>query len=646
MPIADLSSLVGQTVGGRYRIERSLGAGGMGCVFLARDTRLEDQRVAIKFPLLERFGVEAIRDRWNAEIKDLIDLESHAHIVQIRDKGVHDGIPYFVMAFAAGGSLKDRLASTRGPMKAEVVLTWLEPTAKALDHLHHLPKPVIHRDVKPANILFDGAGNPCLSDFGIAKALDRTAPTKTGSVIGTPSYMAPEAMQTQYPPAYDQYALATTVYECLSGGRFPFESDDPLVLLSIKATSKPIPLTRYAPRLRSQVVDCIVKALDANPARRFESCEKFAEAFRLAIRPFGVPSWLFKTAIVALVLATLVAGVSSVSKCGGPTRVSFSASRPAMIAIAGRAVKMTPCSIDDVPRGEPLRYKVSRPGYETIEGSTTPPPWSWVPPSVRLELKPQCAEASGNSSEETVRVVFDDTVSLKTQVDLTASAGFVQVVGSGCPADATVTGEMGLLVKDNDAKVFAPAIAPGDAEALTRLAGSLQALGIRTSLTTAVGSTSGLSLALSADRNDGASDPARSMELRATADAFPYVRSTRSVHVLMFTLDAEGTIRLLFPQYPFDQDTIEPGKWVLLTGDRFSVVPPTGQLSVFAWSSPQPWISFLDAVEARAIVNSGELFPIWRAGVDPSSPWFARELLRRLPNLGSWSRDVQVVPVK
>jgi serine/threonine-protein kinase len=199
----------------------------MGHVYLARDVRL-DTDVVLKFPVAgERTtaGPEFLK-RFSREIRALIQL-SHPHVVRVFDVGDVDGNPFVVMQFLAGGSLKDRVGSGPAgeprPMPPYTLHEWLLEIAKALDFIHDQKH--IHRDVKPANILFDRHGHPFLSDFGIIKVLTsdqvdwgEDSLTAPGFLIGTPNYVAPEiVMGHPFDGRVDQYSLAMTVHEVLSG---------------------------------------------------------------------------------------------------------------------------------------------------------------------------------------------------------------------------------------------------------------------------------------------------------------------------------------------------------------------------------------------------------------------------------------------
>jgi serine/threonine-protein kinase len=278
---------IGQEVAsGRYTILSRIGHGSMGQVYLARDRRL-DTDVVVKFP----FAGEKVQsapeflDRFSREIRSLIQL-SHPHIVTVFDAGDVDGHPFVVMQFLAGGSLKDRLAcGAKGelrPMKPRSIHDWLLEIAKALDFIHSQKH--IHRDVKPANILFDRHGNAFLGDFGIIKALTsdqadsrENSLTAPGFLVGTPNYVAPEiVMGRPFDGRADQYSLAMTVHEVLSGINC-MEGPTPSATVVNQTMVVPPALTELIAGIPSRMSDAILRALAKDPSDRFESCVAMAQ---------------------------------------------------------------------------------------------------------------------------------------------------------------------------------------------------------------------------------------------------------------------------------------------------------------------------------------------------------------------------------
>ncbi|GAG14135.1 unnamed protein product, partial [marine sediment metagenome] len=196
----DEDQLVGQLLDDRYEIKETLDHGGMGTVYLAWDGKLERQ-VVVKIPHARLMEDRSFHQRFLQEIRDLANHE-HPGILRIEGSGSHGDIPYAVVQYLGGGNLRERIAQQGGQQTSEEILEWLPTIADALDTVHRNGS--LHRDVKPANILFDERGNAVLSDFGIATAIgaaDPNAPTQevrrdltvVESFVGSPAYTPPEA---------------------------------------------------------------------------------------------------------------------------------------------------------------------------------------------------------------------------------------------------------------------------------------------------------------------------------------------------------------------------------------------------------------------------------------------------------------------
>lgn len=268
---------------GHYQIESTLGEGGMGTVYLAWDAELE-RRVVIKIPHPSLLADPAFERRFLDEIRRQTTL-THRGVAHVYGRGVEGGVPFMVVQYLEGGSLRDWV-DRDGSQRPDVVLWWLSTIAEALDFLH--AQDVLHRDVKPDNILFDGHGAAYLSDFGIAKVLsDSTealgAATRTGRFVGTPAYIAPEYIDRKFTPACDQYSLAVVVYHTLSAN-FPHFAETSERLLVEKATKPPFPITDFVPHIPANAARVLMRALAMRPAERFGSCREFADRFAEAVR--------------------------------------------------------------------------------------------------------------------------------------------------------------------------------------------------------------------------------------------------------------------------------------------------------------------------------------------------------------------------
>jgi hypothetical protein len=258
---------------GRYEIKGELGRGGMAIVYQAYDPRFE-RDVAIKILPHEFLYDPSFRARFEREARTIARLE-HFAIVPVHDFGEHDGQPYLVMRYMSGGSLFDRI-SKGWPLSLETAAHIVERTAAALDTAHH--RAIIHRDVKPGNILFDQNGQPYLTDFGIVKLTEATAQLTGSGMVGTPAYMAPEmARPGGVTRLIDVYALGVTLYQMLAGS-LPYDADTPMGLLMAHVT-EPIPDVREAtPGLSDDVQVVLERALAKDPLDRYQRAGELADA--------------------------------------------------------------------------------------------------------------------------------------------------------------------------------------------------------------------------------------------------------------------------------------------------------------------------------------------------------------------------------
>ena len=259
---------------GKYEIERLLGKGGMAAVFLAHDLTLE-REVAIKVLPPDVAQDEQVVRRFQQEAKTAAKLD-HPNIIPIYRVESEGGLNYFVMKYISGTSLED-LLEKRQPLAFDHIQRVLWEAACALGHAHQ--RGVVHRDVKPANIMFDHESRVMLTDFGISKALQAaTGFTATGMIIGTPHYMAPEQAKGQSVDGRaDQYSLGIVGYRMLTS-ELPFSGDSVHTIL-YKHIFEEVPLAKTR---RADVPDflstAIARALSKEPEHRFPTMEEFATA--------------------------------------------------------------------------------------------------------------------------------------------------------------------------------------------------------------------------------------------------------------------------------------------------------------------------------------------------------------------------------
>jgi tetratricopeptide (TPR) repeat protein len=309
----------------RYQEARQIGRGGMGAIYLAEDREL-GRKVAIKV-LDDRFaGDEQLRQRFKREALTAARLAGHARVITIFDVGEWEGRPFIVMEYLPGGTLADR--AREGPVDHETALAWLAQAAEALDAAHELG--IVHRDVKPANLLFDARGDLAVGDFGIARAADDTlGMTAAGTVLGTAGYLAPEqALGKPATPASDRYALGVVAYELLTGGR-PFERSSTTAEAAAHIHEPVPPASHRGVGLPPTVDRVFDRALAKDPSDRYGSGAELVEALWTALaggataatrvlpaaappprggHPRHRPPWVIPLLFAAL-LAAIAAGV-------------------------------------------------------------------------------------------------------------------------------------------------------------------------------------------------------------------------------------------------------------------------------------------------------------------------------------------------
>lgn len=251
----------------RYEIIRELGRGGMATVYLAYDPLFE-REVALKLLKRELLDDPQVRERFERETKIIAKLE-HPAIVPVHDVGKDNEQMFYVMRYMTGGSLSERMAK---PLTLEEAARIIQRIAGALDYAH--ARGVIHRDLKPGNILFDDEGNAFISDFGIAKLASGQTRLTSSGIIGTPSYMSPEqALGENVDGRSDIYSLGVILFEMLSG-KLPYEATTPLAMV-VKHTNEPIPhILDINPNLPAGIEMVLEKAMAKNRALRYATASE------------------------------------------------------------------------------------------------------------------------------------------------------------------------------------------------------------------------------------------------------------------------------------------------------------------------------------------------------------------------------------
>jgi serine/threonine protein kinase/WD40 repeat protein len=269
---------------GRYRILKLLGKGGMGAVYLAHDTQL-DRPVALKVPRFHDDGPEVL-ERFHREARAAALLH-HPNICPVYDVGEIGGVHYLTMAYIEGQSLADRLKAGE-PLPPREAADLVRQIALALEAAHR--RGVIHRDLKPANVLLDADGKPVVTDFGLARRVDRQdAPlTQSGAPMGTPAYMPPEQVNgtpAAHGPGCDIYSLGVILYELLTG-RKPFQGTVTEILLQITTQDPPRP-SALRPGLNPQLEEIVMRAIAKKVEERYPNMGEFASALGDYLRQEG-----------------------------------------------------------------------------------------------------------------------------------------------------------------------------------------------------------------------------------------------------------------------------------------------------------------------------------------------------------------------
>jgi WD40 repeat protein/tRNA A-37 threonylcarbamoyl transferase component Bud32 len=259
-----------------YELLKEVGRGGMGVVFKARDVRL-NRIVALKMIRGGTLANSEERQRFEKEAAAAAQLQ-HPNIVALYEVSPFDQQPFLSMEFIGGTSLAERVSL--GPLSGRRAAEYLEVTARAVHYAH--TRGIVHRDLKPANVLLDENDQPKITDFGLAKQMETESDqTRTGAILGTPSYMSPEqaAGSKNITPASDVYSLGAVLYELLTG-KPPFCGETPLKTLNLVETQDPIPPRMLAPSVDRDLETICLKCLEKSPARRYESAEALADDLR------------------------------------------------------------------------------------------------------------------------------------------------------------------------------------------------------------------------------------------------------------------------------------------------------------------------------------------------------------------------------
>ena len=300
---------------GRYRISRKLGAGGMANVYLAEDQEL-GRRVAIKL-LDDRHSSDAqFVERFRREAQNAAGL-SHPNIVSIYDRGEAEGSYYIAMEYVEGRTLKELLVA-RGPSPIGIAIDYTRQILSALRFAHR--NGIVHRDIKPHNVIVDGEGRVKVMDFGIARA-GTSQMTEAGSIIGTAHYLSPEqARGAPVDQTSDLYSTGIVLYELLTGS-VPFTGDTPVEIAMKHLSQAPQPPSTHRPEVPRDLDYVVLRALAKDPAERYHSAEEMDSDLERIARGIGVSAETAETATSVLSRAEVTDALTTVRPAGAsPTR--------------------------------------------------------------------------------------------------------------------------------------------------------------------------------------------------------------------------------------------------------------------------------------------------------------------------------------
>ncbi len=357
--------------------------GGMADVYRATDSVLS-RVVAVKV-LADRYAADDdFRARFTREALTAASL-SHPNVVTIFDVGEHNGTPFIVMEYLAGGSLADRLRD--GPVPHDAATAWLDQAAVALDAAHAAG--IVHRDIKPGNLMLDDDGDVHVSDFGIARAAAHDPLTHTGTILGSSGYMAPEQARGEpATSASDRYGLACVAFELLTGSR-PFVANSPTAEALLHATEPPPHASVVEPSLPAAVDSVLLRALAKSPDVRPPSAQALIKGLRDALREDDAPTRLIPAPVhdaPARVQRKSLRGVALVA---------------ALLALAGAGTAVglaLNSGGDDRPRTVVITETM--PGTTRVRTVTVenPPPADPPPPPAPTQPPPPPAEPARSSA--------------------------------------------------------------------------------------------------------------------------------------------------------------------------------------------------------------------------------------------------------
>jgi eukaryotic-like serine/threonine-protein kinase len=348
--VAVSDSLIDTLFDGRYRIQRKLGAGGMADVYLAEDQEL-GRRVAIKILNGRHANDDQFIERFRREAKNAAAL-NHPNIVSIYDRGNAEDTYYIAMEYLDGKTLKELIVG-RGKAPVNVAIEYARQILSALRFAHR--HGIVHRDIKPHNVLVDGEGRVKVTDFGIARA-GTSQMTETGSIVGTAQYLSPEqARGGEVDQRSDLYSLGVVLYELLTG-KTPFEGDTPVEIAMKHLSNAPKPPSKLRPDIPEELDMVVLRALAKNPDDRYQSADEMEADLERVAR--GAP----------VAAATVDSATQVLRRVPAPAPAASEATAATMIAPPPTT------RVRDIPPPPPV---VEDEEYEE-RGGPERPLWPWL----------------------------------------------------------------------------------------------------------------------------------------------------------------------------------------------------------------------------------------------------------------------------
>jgi serine/threonine-protein kinase len=312
--VAVSDSLIDTLFDGRYRIMRKLGAGGMADVYLAEDQEL-GRRVAIKILNGRHANDDQFIERFRREAKNAAAL-NHPNIVSIYDRGEAEDTYYIAMEYLDGRSLKELIVG-RGAAPINVAVEYARQILSALRFAHR--HGIVHRDIKPHNVLVDGEGRVKVTDFGIARA-GTSQMTETGSIVGTAQYLSPEqARGGEVDPRSDLYSLGVVLYELLTG-KTPFDGETPVEIAMKHLSNAPKPPSKLRPEIPPELDKVVLRALAKDPEDRYQSADEMEADLDRIARGAPVSAATAATQVLKVPAAAAAADSTAATMIAPPSR--------------------------------------------------------------------------------------------------------------------------------------------------------------------------------------------------------------------------------------------------------------------------------------------------------------------------------------